>query len=190
MKGNFFIVFSIFYLLCDGGVDGARRKLWKPYGFNLRCNKVLGNDLTYIKKVKKFKWTDKMKLGMSCKEIRARGFYPNAPMSKAEAEFPLAYARNVYTDYETIELMLLVSYAPQNHYCFSVDKKQPKMIKKMKQLASCFKNVYISPVYFNMLSNGNYLPDAHYECMKILVNKKFRYLFNLLVSINDITNNK
>lgn len=42
---------------------------------------------------------DEVDLPMDCESIRFRGYYPEQPMSSEEAEFPIAYANIVYTDY-------------------------------------------------------------------------------------------
>uniref|UniRef100_A0A0N5A6Q8 Uncharacterized protein n=1 Tax=Parastrongyloides trichosuri TaxID=131310 RepID=A0A0N5A6Q8_PARTI len=80
--------------------------------------------------------------------------------------------------------MLLISYAPQNHYCFNVDSKNPELLKEIKNLASCFPNVYVAEKQYEMNSNGKNGVNSFMECIKILKGKKWSYL--ILAQNDDI----
>uniref|UniRef100_A0A0N5C1U1 Glycosyltransferase family 92 protein n=1 Tax=Strongyloides papillosus TaxID=174720 RepID=A0A0N5C1U1_STREA len=156
--------------------------LWKPKDFNLDCSIVISGDISYIKKVKKKRFKIKKlpkDYKYDCESLKSRGFYPKVPLSDIEANYPIAYARNVYKNFHLLELEFLVSYAPQNHYCFSVDLKSSELYKQLTSLSKCFNNVYISPVRYKMNSDGIYQALSTYECMKILKDKKWNYLFIL-----------
>uniref|UniRef100_A0A0N5C1U2 Glycosyltransferase family 17 n=1 Tax=Strongyloides papillosus TaxID=174720 RepID=A0A0N5C1U2_STREA len=156
--------------------------LWKPKDFNLDCSKVISGDINYINKMKMKRFTIKeipKDYKYDCESIKSRGFYPKVPLSDIEANYPIAYARNVYNNYLMLELEFLVSYAPQNHYCFSVDLKSSELYKQLTSLSKCFNNVYISPIRYKMNSDGIYQALSTYECMKILKDKKWKYLFIL-----------
>uniref|UniRef100_A0A0N5BDB5 C-type lectin domain-containing protein n=1 Tax=Strongyloides papillosus TaxID=174720 RepID=A0A0N5BDB5_STREA len=156
--------------------------LWKPKDFNLDCSKVISGDINYINMVRKNRFTIKeipKDYKYDCDSIKSRGFYPKVPLSDIEANYPIAYARNVYNNYHMLELEFLVSYAPQNHYCFSVDIKSPELYMQLTSLSNCFNNVYISQTRYNMSSGGIYQALSTYECMKLLKNKKWNYLFIL-----------
>uniref|UniRef100_A0A0N5BUQ2 Glycosyltransferase family 92 protein n=1 Tax=Strongyloides papillosus TaxID=174720 RepID=A0A0N5BUQ2_STREA len=156
--------------------------LWKPRNFNLKCSKILNGDINYINKIKEKRFTMKVvpkSYKYDCESIKSRGFYSKVPLSDIEANYPIAYARNVYNNYHMLELEFLVSYAPQNHYCFSVDLKSTELYKQLTSLAKCFDNVYVPSKRYLMNSNGIYQSLSTYECMKILINKKWNYLFIL-----------
>ncbi|CEF61941.1 Glycosyl transferase, family 14 and Chromatin SPT2 family-containing protein [Strongyloides ratti] len=156
--------------------------MWKPKDFNLNCTKLLNGDEQYIKNLINKRYTNKNlsnMLDLSCDGIRSRGFYPSEPLSDIEANYPIAYARNVYNDYYMIELQFLLSYAPQNHYCFAVDDKAKLFRKQLENLEKCFDNVYITNVSYIMTSFGQNQTYSSYECMKYLIKKKWKYLFIL-----------
>uniref|UniRef100_A0A0N4Z577 Glycosyltransferase family 92 protein n=1 Tax=Parastrongyloides trichosuri TaxID=131310 RepID=A0A0N4Z577_PARTI len=157
-------------------------KLWKPIEFNINCSQVIHNDREYINQIKNKRYivTEELKnFSMTCEDIRKRGFYPSESLSEMELNNPIAYARNVYKDYVLLELQFLLSYAPQNHYCFSIDAKSYDLYIKLKQLSKCFNNVYIPLKKFNMTGGGIYQSLSTFECMNILKYKKWKYLFVL-----------
>ncbi|CEF68496.1 Glycosyl transferase, family 14-containing protein [Strongyloides ratti] len=158
--------------------------LWKhPIVSNINCYAILNEDDIYIKneaknlrKLKNLQNT----FPTSCHDIKRRGYYPDKPLSQEEADFPLAYVRTIYTDYLTLEYQFLLSYAPQNHYCFIIDKKQSgDFHSKIFALSNCFKNVYIISNQYNMDSNGNDINHANFRCMKYLNSKSYKYLIVL-----------
>uniref|UniRef100_A0A0N4ZMZ9 ZP domain-containing protein n=1 Tax=Parastrongyloides trichosuri TaxID=131310 RepID=A0A0N4ZMZ9_PARTI len=116
----------------------------------------------------------------TCDDIKRRGYYPDEPLSKEEADFPIAFVRTVYTDYLTLEMQYLISYAPQNHYCYIIDRKQnAEFHSRMFALSNCFQNIYIISDSYDMDSNGNNVNRANYECMKYLNGKDYKYLIVL-----------
>uniref|UniRef100_A0A0K0F143 Glycosyltransferase family 92 protein n=1 Tax=Strongyloides venezuelensis TaxID=75913 RepID=A0A0K0F143_STRVS len=156
--------------------------LWKPDNFNLECSRIINGDKNYINKIKKKRFTMKVipkSYKYDCESINSRGFYSKVPLSDIEANYPIAYARNVYNNFHMLELQFLLSYAPQNHYCFAVDLKSTELYKQLTSLAKCFYNVYVPSKRYNMNSYGIYQAFSTYECMKILINKKWKYLFIL-----------
>uniref|UniRef100_A0AC35UIP6 Glycosyltransferase family 92 protein n=1 Tax=Rhabditophanes sp. KR3021 TaxID=114890 RepID=A0AC35UIP6_9BILA len=161
------------------------KKLWRPPSFQLNCDSIMNNDKKYIDEQKKQRFTIDPKefdLPMDCNSIKNRAYYPTNPLSKSEKEFPIAYARIVYESYPMIELFFAMSYSPQNHYCYSVDSKATAMFNKMDALSKCFPNVHLTTRRFDMNSNGDFLPDAHVECMTVLSKYKFKYL---ITQLND-----
>uniref|UniRef100_A0A0K0G2G2 Glyco_tranf_2_2 domain-containing protein n=1 Tax=Strongyloides venezuelensis TaxID=75913 RepID=A0A0K0G2G2_STRVS len=101
-------------------------------------------------------------------------------MSKKKAEYPLAFAINIYRDYIKIEQYFLPMYAPQNQFCYAIDKKSSSSLKKkVKNLAKCFKNVHVVEKENSMDSSGVNGNLNNYECMKLLNNTNYKYLFIL-----------
>uniref|UniRef100_A0A0N4Z7M8 Glycosyltransferase n=1 Tax=Parastrongyloides trichosuri TaxID=131310 RepID=A0A0N4Z7M8_PARTI len=147
----------------------------------LNCSRLMDNDEEYIKNVTKNRLVyEETNLKMDCKSINSRGFtMTHDELSDIEKRYSLAYANNVYRNYEIIEMKLLMNYSPNNHYCYMVDKKSPNLLKKMLKLEKCLPNVYVSEKQYSMESNGINTNLGHYECMKILVDIKWDYLFIL-----------
>ncbi|CEF69606.1 Glycosyl transferase, family 14-containing protein [Strongyloides ratti] len=180
LKNNSFINEKIYSKLLNKNIS----VLWIPQTIrNLNCNKLLIGDFKYIAKEKEKRISiNEVSPGFStsCSHIKKRGYYPDKPLTLEEEKFPLAFAINVYTDYLKLEQQFVVMYAPQNHYCYAIDKKSsPIFKKKLYSLAKCFPNVYIvknEKVLDHSGVNGNLY---NYECMKLLNDKNYKYLFLL-----------
>uniref|UniRef100_A0AAF5CSF1 Glycosyltransferase family 92 protein n=1 Tax=Strongyloides stercoralis TaxID=6248 RepID=A0AAF5CSF1_STRER len=158
--------------------------LWRhPIVSNVNCSRLLNGDKMYIeneyKNLKKLKYLQNT-FSTSCEYIKKRGYYPDQPLSEEESNFPIAYIRTIYTDYLTIEYQFLLTYAPQNHYCFVVDKKQKgDFHSKIFALSNCFPNIHLITNRYDMDSNGFNINLANYDCMKYLSKKNFKYLIIL-----------
>uniref|UniRef100_A0A0K0FUS5 Glycosyltransferase family 92 protein n=1 Tax=Strongyloides venezuelensis TaxID=75913 RepID=A0A0K0FUS5_STRVS len=158
--------------------------LWKhPIVSNINCLAIVNGDELYLKeKSKEFRKLKYLQntFSTSCEDIKKRGYYPDKPLSQEEGDFPIAYVRTIYTDYLTLEYQFLLTYAPQNHYCFIIDKKQnPDFHSRMFALSNCFENVHIINNMFKMESDGTGINLANYECMKYLSSKNYKYLVTL-----------
>uniref|UniRef100_A0A7E4VXK2 Uncharacterized protein n=1 Tax=Panagrellus redivivus TaxID=6233 RepID=A0A7E4VXK2_PANRE len=121
---------------------------------------------------------DALVFDVSCDSIRKRHYFPKEPLSHQEAKFPLAFARNVYKDYQFIEAELAAIYAPQNLYCYSIDSDANKKFKsRMHALSNCFDNVFIAPKEFSLNSDGHDMDLAHLACLEILrKDKSWKYV--------------
>uniref|UniRef100_A0A0K0E035 C-type lectin domain-containing protein n=1 Tax=Strongyloides stercoralis TaxID=6248 RepID=A0A0K0E035_STRER len=169
-------------LLLNNNNNNNIKNMWKPKNFNLNCSGILEGNSDNIKEGinKRFILNDlPANFDVSCEGIHQRGFYPSKPLSVLEESYPIAYARNVYKDYYTLELQFLLSYAPQNHYCFAIDKKATSFRRNVEVLKKCFNNVYITDINYDMTSGGKNQALSSYECMKELIKKKWKYLFIL-----------
>uniref|UniRef100_A0A0N5B2D3 Beta-1,3-galactosyl-O-glycosyl-glycoprotein beta-1,6-N-acetylglucosaminyltransferase 3 n=1 Tax=Strongyloides papillosus TaxID=174720 RepID=A0A0N5B2D3_STREA len=154
--------------------------LRKPFKIDLDCNKLIKGDIEYIDKVKNKRLVYKYNnLPMDCESIYKRGFNKYKILSSIEKKYSLAFAFNVYRNYEVIELKLLSIYSPNNHYCYMVDSKNPKLYHQMILLEKCLPNVYVPIVQYNMKSNGENTSISHFQCMKRLLKTKFDYVFLL-----------
>jgi hypothetical protein len=81
-----------------------------------------------------------------------------------------------------LEMELAAEYAPQNFYCYTLDKKAHDRFKhRMRKLASCFPNVIVSENEFNTTSSGDQINYALIECFKILSNYSWNYVITLNV---------
>uniref|UniRef100_A0A0N5BQ73 Glyco_trans_2-like domain-containing protein n=1 Tax=Strongyloides papillosus TaxID=174720 RepID=A0A0N5BQ73_STREA len=155
--------------------------LWKhPLVSHINCGALLNGDSSYImkesKELKKLKYLPNT-FSTLCEDIKKRGHYPDKPLSQEEADFPIAYIRTIYTDYLTLEYQFLLTYAPQNYYCFIIDKKQPAHFhNKIYAMANCFKNVHIIQNRYQMNSRGFNVNSANYDCMRYLNDKNYKYV--------------
>ncbi|CAJ0587884.1 unnamed protein product, partial [Mesorhabditis spiculigera] len=122
----------------------------------------------------------------SCRKLRYRiiGPYP-API----LNYSIAFARNVYTDYESLEILLSATYSPENHYCYHVDLKSPQKFKdQIAKLEECFPNVYLVKENYNTTSEGKNNNAAHMKCMEILLEMHgWEHLILLQVILGDET---
>ncbi|TKR80036.1 hypothetical protein L596_014171 [Steinernema carpocapsae] len=109
-----------------------------------------------------------------CESIFSRHYFPEGPLSDEEAEFPFAIAR----DYYFLEQMLALQYSPQNSYCFVLDGKADRYFKtSMRNLASCFPNVYVPKTEYDIDRFGHNMNMAHWECVKELRNVPWKYVY-------------
>uniref|UniRef100_A0A914C3N7 Uncharacterized protein n=1 Tax=Acrobeloides nanus TaxID=290746 RepID=A0A914C3N7_9BILA len=107
------------------------------------------------------------------------------PNTREEAEYPISYARVVYRDYLLLEMELAVEYAPQNFYCYVLDKKSKATFKQqIRNLGKCFPNVFVSDNEFDTDSSGKEMNYAYMECMKILYEYQWNYL--ILLQNHDV----
>ncbi|CEF70483.1 Glycosyl transferase, family 14-containing protein [Strongyloides ratti] len=159
--------------------------LLKYKNFNIDCSKLIYNNSEWINYAKQNRLLYyNSTINTKCSEIYKRGFGTVNGTSNIEKKYSLAYARNIYNNYEIVELLLLAQYSKNNHYCYAVDSKYPDLYKKMIQLEKCLPNVYVTKKQFDFQSNGKFTSIGHYECMKLLLKKKWDYMF--LLQMDDI----
>lgn len=78
---------------------------------------------------------------------------------------------------------LAAGYAPQNFYCFSVDKKANPIFKEnLYNLVDCFPNVFIAPIEHDVHRAGKNLNVAHMDCLELLRKYSWKYVMVLEVS--------
>ena len=77
---------------------------------------------------------------------------------------------------------LAAEYAPQNFYCYIMDKKAQDLFKhRLRELASCFPNVFVAEREIDIGSDGSGINYALFECFKVLSNYSWNYVFSLQV---------
>ncbi|KAE9552240.1 hypothetical protein FO519_004549 [Halicephalobus sp. NKZ332] len=121
------------------------------------CARFFQNDTAYeaIYTDNKITYKDEEFLSSDCREIRLRNYFPEEPLSEAESEFPIAFARIVYRDYLFLEMELAATYAPQNVYCYAIDGKSDELFhQRIHALAECFPNVIYTKTEYNITSSG------------------------------------
>ena len=79
---------------------------------------------------------------------------------------------------------LAATYAPQNIYCYTIDKKASELFhQQIHALAECFPNIIYTKKEYSVTSSGHNMGFAHYECMKELIKYNWEYLVLLQVSL-------
>lgn len=161
---------------------------------NINCSKILEGDLEEIQKVKLKLLTvsfrksptlttnDYISMTRDCASFIKRRKYIMEPLSKEEAEFPIAYSIVVYHKINMLDSLLRTIYAPQNYYCIHVDKKSPEsFLAAVQGIASCFDNVFIASQLESVVYASWNRVQADLNCMKDLYRRSssWRYLINL-----------
>uniref|UniRef100_A0A0N5AC40 L protein n=1 Tax=Syphacia muris TaxID=451379 RepID=A0A0N5AC40_9BILA len=107
-------------------------------------------------------------ISVTCDEVLKRGNYTINDASNVS----IAHIRIVYKDYHLQELILNLLYSTTNVFCYSIDKKATKIFKEqMRNLSSCFTNVYVDPTEYDVNSSEKNTNQAHLSCMKLLKDK-------------------
>ncbi|XP_001377481.1 N-acetyllactosaminide beta-1,6-N-acetylglucosaminyl-transferase isoform X1 [Monodelphis domestica] len=118
---------------------------------------------------------------VSCEQYLLQSHYITAPLSKEEAQFPLAYVMVVHKDFETFERLFRAVYMPQNVYCIHMDEKATTEFKDaVEWLVSCFSNVFLASKMEPVVYGGISRLQADLNCMKDLVASQiqWKYLIN------------
>ncbi|XP_037348206.1 beta-1,3-galactosyl-O-glycosyl-glycoprotein beta-1,6-N-acetylglucosaminyltransferase [Talpa occidentalis] len=161
---------------------------------NINCTKVLQGDVDEIQKVKleiltvKFRnrpqWTnyDYINMTKNCPSFIKNRKYIIEPLSKEEAEFPIAYSIVVHHKIEMLDRLLRAIYMPQNFYCIHVDKKsEDSFLAAVRSIASCFNNVFVASQLENVVYASWSRVQADLNCMQDLysMSADWKYLINL-----------
>lgn len=161
---------------------------------NVNCTKILQGDVDEIQKVKlesltvKFKkrtrWTNDDYINMTgdCASFIKKRKYIIEPLSKEEAEFPIAYSIVVHHKIEMLDRLLRAIYMPQNFYCIHVDRKSEKsFLAAAVGIASCFSNVFVASQLESVVYASWSRVQADLNCMQDLyrLNAGWKYLINL-----------
>ena len=103
------------------------------------------------------------------------------PVSKEEAEFPLAFSILMYKDLDQVERLVRAIYRPQNYYCIHVDASvKPYIYENMKAFAQCFPNVFLSKERSRVRWATYTVLEPEIFCMKELLKyKRWKYFINL-----------
>uniref|UniRef100_A0A0R3RHG5 Core-2/I-Branching enzyme n=1 Tax=Elaeophora elaphi TaxID=1147741 RepID=A0A0R3RHG5_9BILA len=122
----------------------------------------------------------------SCNQILRRGSYLRNPRSEIEKNFPIAFIRVVYRAYHLQELLLNLMYAPQNLYCYALDRKSDKLFHDhMRNLSECFPNVILTKTEYDVDSAGHNMTRSYLECLNI-VWRNPRWKYAVLLQNDDI----
>ncbi|XP_006892062.1 PREDICTED: beta-1,3-galactosyl-O-glycosyl-glycoprotein beta-1,6-N-acetylglucosaminyltransferase [Elephantulus edwardii] len=160
----------------------------------INCTRVLQGDADEIQKAKlemltvKFKnrprltTHDYINMTRDCASFIKTSKYIMEPLSKEEAEFPIAYSIVVHHKIEMLDRLLRAIYMPQNFYCIHVDKKSDdSFLGAVMGIASCFGNVFVASQLESVVYASWSRVQADLNCMQDLhrTSTTWKYLINL-----------
>ncbi|XP_043916790.1 beta-1,3-galactosyl-O-glycosyl-glycoprotein beta-1,6-N-acetylglucosaminyltransferase-like [Protopterus annectens] len=117
-----------------------------------------------------------------CSSFIKQRKYIMQPLSKLEANFPIAYSIIIHQRIDMFERLLRTIYQPQNYYCVHVDRKSPEsFLTAIKGIASCFNNVFIASKLESVVYASWSRVQADLNCIEDLqkVSTSWKYLINL-----------
>ncbi|GAB1603735.1 beta-1,3-galactosyl-O-glycosyl-glycoprotein beta-1,6-N-acetylglucosaminyltransferase 3-like [Argonauta hians] len=103
-------------------------------------------------------------------------------VSEEEKQFPIAFSILLYSDFFQVERLLRAIYRPNNIYCLHIDAKSSRSLhKNIRNLASCFDNVFIASKLEDVIYSGFSRLQADLTCMSDLLRTKvsWKYFINL-----------
>ncbi|XP_060470798.1 N-acetyllactosaminide beta-1,6-N-acetylglucosaminyl-transferase isoform X3 [Panthera onca] len=171
------VLFIVLYVFGFGGEPGFQR-------LNNSDTWMLTQVCTsFIKGRTPFLWRNKLRIQdkSSCREYLTQSHYITAPLSKEEAEFPLAYIMVIHHHFDTFARLFRAIYMPQNVYCVHVDEKATVEFKgAVEQLLSCFPNAFLASRMEPVVYGGISRLQADMNCVKDLAASKvpWRYAIN------------
>uniref|UniRef100_A0A8C9B0G6 N-acetyllactosaminide beta-1,6-N-acetylglucosaminyl-transferase n=1 Tax=Prolemur simus TaxID=1328070 RepID=A0A8C9B0G6_PROSS len=118
---------------------------------------------------------------ITCQQYLIQNHYIMEPLSKDEAEFPLAYVMVIHKDFDTFERLFRAIYTPQNIYCIHVDEKAPAAFKgAVGKLLSCFANAFVASKRESVVYAGISRLQADLNCLQDLVTSEvpWKYAIN------------
>ncbi|XP_012495077.1 PREDICTED: N-acetyllactosaminide beta-1,6-N-acetylglucosaminyl-transferase, isoform C-like [Propithecus coquereli] len=118
---------------------------------------------------------------ITCQQYWIQNHYIMEPLSKDEAEFPLAYVMVIHKDFDTFERLFRAIYTPQNIYCVHVDEKAPAAFKDaVGKLLSCFSNAFVASKRESVVYAGISRLQADLNCLQDLVTSEvpWKYAIN------------
>lgn len=156
---------------CRAMLDGDESELHKAEDVMTTRPKVPISEEVFLE------WTK------DCKYYKYRRGFVTVPLSKEEAEFPLAFSIAMYTDIEQVERLLRAIYQPQNIYCIHIDlKSSVSLHRTMHHLANCFPNVFIASNQDKIKWGDVSVLLPAINCMRDLIEYhygKWKYFINL-----------
>ncbi|XP_052802481.1 beta-1,3-galactosyl-O-glycosyl-glycoprotein beta-1,6-N-acetylglucosaminyltransferase-like [Mya arenaria] len=118
----------------------------------------------------------------SCETFAWLHGYHDIRVTREELNFPLAFSVLMHEHPSQTEQLVRTIYRPNNVYCIHVDAKASKeTFRVMKQLSTCFDNVYMVEARERMVHASFTHVSAIMKCMRILRNTdvNWKYFINL-----------
>lgn len=117
-----------------------------------------------------------------CHSILQKQF-SHPPATKAELEFPIAYAVLVYKGGPLLEQLLQAIYMPHNVYCLHIDVKASETFKRaVEAMTGCLSNVFVTKNSVDVIWAHISIIQAQLNCMADLLQSpvKWKYYINLV----------
>ncbi|XP_066435451.1 N-acetyllactosaminide beta-1,6-N-acetylglucosaminyl-transferase-like isoform X2 [Eleutherodactylus coqui] len=114
----------------------------------------------------------------NCQDYIKHRHYITAPLSDAEAHFPLAYVMTVHKEFDTFEKLFRAIYMPQNVYCIHVDEKSSAdYLQAVDDFINCFPNAFLASKMEPVVYAGISRLQADLNCMKDLLKSEVRWKY-------------
>ncbi|XP_055453990.1 beta-1,3-galactosyl-O-glycosyl-glycoprotein beta-1,6-N-acetylglucosaminyltransferase 3 [Psammomys obesus] len=142
---------------------------------------ALLNNLEIKRKRQPFTEADYLSMTADCEHFKTQRKFIEFPLSKEEADFPIAYSMVVHEKIENFERLLRAVYTPQNIYCVHVDQKSPETFKQaVRAIASCFPNVFLARKLVSVVYASWSRVQADLNCMEDLIQSPvpWKYFLN------------
>ena len=117
---------------------------------------------------------------ITCQQYLTQNHYITKPLSKEEAEFPLAYVMVIHKDLDTFQRLFRAVYMPQNVYCVHVDEKARAEFKDaVEQLLSCFPNAFLASKMESVVYAGISRLQADLNCLQDLIDSEVPWKYTI-----------
>ncbi|KAJ8790574.1 hypothetical protein J1605_004547 [Eschrichtius robustus] len=117
---------------------------------------------------------------ITCQQYLTQNHYIMKPLSKDEAEFPLAYVMVIHKDFDTFERLFRAIYMPQNVYCVHVDEKATSAFKdSVGRLLSCFANAFLASKRESVVYAGLSRLQADLNCLQDLIGSEVPWKYTI-----------
>ena len=117
---------------------------------------------------------------ITCQQYLTQNHYIMKPLSKEEAEFPLAYVMVIHKDLDTFQRLFRAVYMPQNVYCVHVDEKATAKFKDaVEQLLSCFPNAFLASKMESVVYAGISRLQADLNCLQDLIDSEVPWKYTI-----------
>ncbi|CAF0834625.1 unnamed protein product [Didymodactylos carnosus] len=114
-------------------------------------------------------------------DCSTKTIFPKYKITEEEKQYPIAFTILMYDNLFQFEQLLKTIYRPHNFYCIHIDLKTSHIIyKNVKIFTKCLKNVYLSPVRYNVTWGRYSVLEAEQECQQYLLKfPQWNYYLNL-----------
>ncbi|KAM6302857.1 beta-1,3-galactosyl-O-glycosyl-glycoprotein beta-1,6-N-acetylglucosaminyltransferase 3 [Podargus strigoides] len=181
---------------CPDAHPGCRQRLYRglelPAGGGVNCSGIVRGERAAIEDARlsglepgkrRAALTPGAYLNMTrdCGGFRRSRRFIEFPLSREEAEFPIAYSMVIHDKIEMFERLLRSLYAPQNVYCVHVDGKAPAAFQAaVRAIAACFPNVFVASRLERVVYASWSRLQADLNCMRDLLRSPapWRYVLN------------
>lgn len=156
---------------CSGVIRGEQKAV----------TQALLNNLELKKKRQSFTEADYLRMTADCEHFKTQRKFIQVPLSKEEANFPIAYSMVIHEKIENFERLLRAVYTPQNIYCVHVDQKSSETFQQaVRAIVSCFPNVFIAKKLVSVVYASWSRVQADLNCMEDLLQSPvpWKYLLN------------